>query len=57
MSGDCIICGHWPEKDRWALREMLDTLPIDIELICDDCLLAFWKNCVVGPEPDNHCTH
>jgi hypothetical protein len=21
--GDCIICGKWPEKDRWALREML----------------------------------
>jgi hypothetical protein len=28
MSDDCIICGKWPEKDRWALREMLDTLPL-----------------------------
>jgi hypothetical protein len=25
MSDDCIICGKWPEADRWALREMLDT--------------------------------
>ena len=24
---DCIICSKWPERDRWALQEMLDTLP------------------------------
>jgi hypothetical protein len=23
------------------------------EPICDDCLIAFWENCVVGPEPDS----
>jgi hypothetical protein len=28
---DCIICGKWPEKDRWALREMIDSLPLDDE--------------------------
>ena len=25
---DCIICGKWPEKDRWALREIIDALPL-----------------------------
>ena len=25
---DCIICGKWPEPDRWALREMIDALPL-----------------------------
>ncbi|MDX6462537.1 MAG: hypothetical protein QOE55_6234 [Acidobacteriaceae bacterium] len=42
--GACIICGKWPEKDRWALREMLDTLPIDMELICDECVMAWARN-------------
>src|SRR5882757_5807376 len=23
------------------------------EPICDDCLMAFWEDCVVGPKPDN----
>jgi len=23
------------------------------EPICDDCLMASWENCVVGPKPDN----
>jgi hypothetical protein len=31
MSDNCIICGKWPEADRWALREMLDTLPLNDE--------------------------
>jgi hypothetical protein len=26
---DGIICSKWPEKDRWALREMNDSLPLD----------------------------
>jgi hypothetical protein len=37
MSDDCIICGKWPEADHWALREMLDTLPLNDEPICDRC--------------------
>jgi hypothetical protein len=57
LSDDCIICGKWPEKDRWALREMIDSLPLQEKSICDECLLAFWANCVVGPEPDSPSKH
>jgi hypothetical protein len=45
MSDDCIVCGKWPERERWALREMLDTLPMDDEPICDECLMAFRERC------------
>jgi hypothetical protein len=55
---DCVVCGKWPEKDRWALREMIDTLPLqEIEQICDGCLTTFWHNCVVGPKPDEPSKH
>ena len=56
LADDCIVCGKWPEQDRWALREMNDTLPMDEDPICDKCLMAFWKNCMVGPDnpPDDH---
>jgi hypothetical protein len=57
-ANDCIVCGRWPEKDRWALREMIETLPVqEIEQICDECLMAFWQNCVVGPMPDEPNKH
>jgi hypothetical protein len=49
---DCVVCGHWPEKDRWALRETLDTLPM-FEEVCDACLMAFWA-LIVGPGPTQH---
>jgi hypothetical protein len=49
---DCAICGHWPARDRWALRAMLDTLPM-VDEVCDACLVAFWK-CVAGPGPTQH---
>jgi hypothetical protein len=26
---DCNICGKWPPKDRWAVRAMLDRIPMD----------------------------
>jgi hypothetical protein len=54
---DCIICSKWPERDRWALREMLDALPLDDEPVCDECLMVFWKNCVAGPEPSSPRKH
>jgi hypothetical protein len=57
MSDDCIICSKWPERDRWALRETLDTLPLDDEPMCDECLTAFWQNCVAGSEPDESSKH
>jgi hypothetical protein len=36
-------CGNWPERDRWALREMLDTLPLH-EPTSIECEVAFWRN-------------
>ena len=41
----CVLCSHWPEADRWALREMIDSMPLrDDEPVCDECQMAFWKN-------------
>jgi hypothetical protein len=52
---DCVICGQWPEKDRWALREMIDTIPLeDDDPVCDECLTAFWMNCIAGPGSTPH---
>jgi hypothetical protein len=42
MADDCIICGNWPERDRWALREMIDRLPLD-EDSCIPCRLAILR--------------
>jgi hypothetical protein len=54
---DCIICGKWPERDRWALREMIRSLPLDDEQICDECLRCFWSRIVEQPEPDSPSKH
>ena len=43
---NCVVCGKWPEKDRWALREMIAALPLHEEPICDECLLSFWHRIV-----------
>ena len=43
MSDDCIICGKWPEADRWALREMLDTLPLNDEPFATDASPCCWR--------------
>ena len=55
---NCVICGKWPENDRWALREMTDSLPLQaIESICDNCLVSFWGRLphASGPaEPTSH---
>jgi hypothetical protein len=58
MSDDCAICGKWLEKDRWALREMIDSLPLQaIERVCDECLEGFWNGIVEQPEPDSPSKH
>jgi hypothetical protein len=44
MSDDCVVCGKWPDRDRWALRAMTDSLPLqEIEMICDEWLDNFWR--------------
>jgi hypothetical protein len=47
---DCIICSKWPEKDRCALREMIDSLPLHEEPICDECLRSVWHRIVEQPD-------
>ncbi len=57
MSDDCVICGKWPAKDRWALREMTTSLPLDEEPICDKCLESFWRSLPhtnVPPKPTSN---
>jgi len=45
MSDDCIICGKWPENDRWALQKMTTALPLpEIVGVCDEYLVAFRSN-------------
>jgi len=52
---DCIICCQCPEKDRWALREMTDSLPLHEEPICDECLRSFWRR--IAEQPDSPSRH
>jgi hypothetical protein len=56
--GDCVICGKWPEKDRWALPEMIDSLPLqEIERICDKCLESFWRGLPHAHVPPKQTSH
>jgi hypothetical protein len=52
MPDDCVICGKWPEKDRWALRKTIDRLPLGEEQICDECMISFLHRQAGEPEPD-----
>ena len=44
---ECIFCGHFPEKDRWTLRETIEILPLDDDGVCDAFFAAFRQNCGV----------
>jgi hypothetical protein len=49
---ECIFCSRWPERDRWALREMIEVLPLEDDGVCDACFAAFWQKCAVDdPDP------
>ena len=49
---ECIFCGHWPEEDRWALRDIIAILPLEDDGICDACFAAFWQKCGAD-DPDS----
>ena len=52
----CVICGDWPERDRWALREMNEWLPLqEIEDVCEACVMA-WAHNVGFPVRDDDAT-
>jgi hypothetical protein len=56
LEDDCIICGKWPERDRWALRAMTEWLPLqEIESVCEACLMAWARN-VGFPVSDDDAT-
>jgi hypothetical protein len=57
MGDHCVICCKWPERDRWALREMLDTLPLQEEPICDACLMAWARNVGFPVRDDDAADH
>jgi hypothetical protein len=45
MTENCIVCSKWSERDRWALREMIDSLPLqEIEQVleCADLRAAIF---------------
>jgi len=42
---ECILCGHWPEKDRWAMRDAIEILPLEDDGVCDACFATFWQRC------------
>jgi hypothetical protein len=49
---ECILCGHWPEKDRWGLRDEIEILPLEDDGVCDACFATFWQKCAADdPEP------
>jgi hypothetical protein len=53
---DCVVCRHWPARDRWALREMIDTIPLSDD-VCDECNVAFFRNLfpdLFPAEPTKH---
>jgi hypothetical protein len=49
MPDPCILCVSWPERDRWALRLLIDSLPA-AGPICDECLSAFFRRLVIRME-------
>ncbi len=44
----CAVCGHLPEGDRSAMRDLLTQLPLKTH-VCDKCQMAFWTN-ITGSE-------
>ena len=36
----CISSGRWPERDRWALRDTIEILPLEDDRVCDACFSA-----------------
>jgi hypothetical protein len=57
MPDDCIICGKWPEKDRWALRDdhvltagrRTDLRRVPAQLLVSDCRTARQPEQTLGP--------
>ena len=40
---ECVVCGFVPKHQRRKLREGIETIPLDPESICDECLSVWWR--------------
>jgi hypothetical protein len=50
---DCVVCGKWPERDRCALREMIESLPLqETEGVCDEWVWSSKVGFPVGDDGD-----
>jgi hypothetical protein len=48
---DCIVCGNWPKANRSAMRQLIDSLPLQkMGQVCDQCVVTFWANHVAKPK-------
>jgi hypothetical protein len=45
-SDDCTICARWPTALRPVMRDIIERIQGNKPL-CEECLVAFWNNCVV----------
>jgi len=39
---ECVACGFVPKHQRRKLREGIETIALDPEAICDECLSMWW---------------
>jgi hypothetical protein len=59
---DCVLCSHLQTYQREAFRATLDTIPLGDDEICDECLMAWWRNavlpvCDTDEPPDDPTKH
>ena len=45
---ECVVCGFVPKHQRRKLREGIETIPLDPEAICDECL-SVWSRRLTLP--------
>jgi hypothetical protein len=46
---ECVVCGFVPKHQRRKLREGIETIPLDPEAVCDECLSVWWRRVFLHP--------
>jgi len=49
---ECVVCGFVPKHQRRKLRERIETIRLDPEAICDECLSVWSRR--LFPYPPRH---
>jgi hypothetical protein len=50
---NCVVCGHWRKIDRTAMRQVIDSLPLQkMGKVCDQCVITFRANHVAEAKPN-----